>query len=282
MQASAVLNAETVIIAVLMTGLMLGFALARLRSSRPELRVGVPLAVGVGLRFSAIAGIAATGLDSTLRGGDEVTFMTFARFLATSPFGLGYLPHGSYQLQTVMYAIQLKLANFTDGALRVTQVGIAMLGVILIVAAVHDLAGERAARLAAWLLALEPASIFFDSALHKEPLMTLAGGLVVYGGTRIWRRLDVYGFVWCALGGLIAVETRSYAGWFLVSACVLLALHAAIRHLDRPLVAMPLIYAVVIVAFLATPVVLQASSPKNLATLQASQNANSTGAGEST
>jgi hypothetical protein len=50
--------------------------------------------------------------------------------------------------------------------------------------------------------------------------------------------------------------------------------------MDRPLRAMPAIYAVVVVAFVATPVVLQASSKKNLQILQQSQNANATGAGE--
>lgn len=112
--------------------------------------------------------------------------------------------------------------------------------------------------------------------------MELAAGLVVFGGTMIWKRLDVRGIFLCALGGLIAVETRSYAGWFLVSATVLLLLHAALRNLNRPLRAMPVVYAVVIAAFVATPVILQASSKKNLKTLQQSQNANATGASQAT
>jgi hypothetical protein len=177
----------------------------------------------------------------------------------------------------VLFAFQLKLGGFSQGALRITQVGIATLGLVLIIAAVHDLASGKAARLAAWVLALEPGAIFFNSILHKEPLMELATGLVVFGGTKIWRRLDPLGIFLCAFGGLIAVETRSYAGWFLVSAAILLTLHAALRQLNRPLVAMPLIYAIAIIAFIATPVVLQASSKQNLQTLQISQNANSVG-----
>jgi hypothetical protein len=131
--------------------------------------------------------------------------------------------------------------------------------------------------LAAWLLALEPASIFFNSGLHKEPNMELAAGLVVFGGTMIWRRLDVRGILICGLGCLIAVETRSYAGWFLVSAAVLMLLHAALRELDRPLRAMPLVYGVIAVAFVATPVLVQASSKKSLRQLQVSQSANTSG-----
>jgi hypothetical protein len=161
--------------------------------------------------------------------------------------------------------------------MRIIQVGIAAAGVVLILVAVHDLAGGRAARLAAWLLALEPASIFFNSALHKEPLMELAAGLVVFGGMRIWNRLDVRGILICALGGVIAVETRSYAGWFLVTAAVLLLLHASLRGMNRPLRAMPLLYGVIVIAFVATPALLQASSPQNLQKLQVSQSANANG-----
>jgi hypothetical protein len=54
------------------------------------------------------------------------------------------------------------------------------------------------------------------------------------------------------------------------------------RNLNRPLVAMPMIYAVVIIGFVATPVLLQASSKKNLQHLQTSQDANASGTGQST
>jgi hypothetical protein len=280
MSGDSMVSVETVIIATLFAGAVLVFAMGRLSLRRPDFDVRTPLAVGFGVRLLAIAGISSTGLESTLRGGDETTFLALSRFLTSQPLGHGYWPHGPYQLHTVVFALQIKLGNFSVGALRITQVGIATLGVLFVVAAVHDLAGGRAARLAAWLLALEPAAIFFNSALHKEPLMELASGLVVFGGTKIWRRLDPLGILLCAVGGLIAVETRSYAGWFLVSASVLLLLHAALRQLNRPLVAMPLVYLVAIVGFIATPVLLQASSKQNLQQLQASQDANATGTGQ--
>ena len=54
--------------------------------------------------------------------------------------------------------------------------------------------------------------------------MELASGLIVFGGTMLWRRLDVRGILLCALGGFIAVKTRSYAGWFLVSAAAVILL----------------------------------------------------------
>jgi hypothetical protein len=230
------------------------------------------LVVGFGLRLAAVAAINATSIQTQLRGGDEETFVDYARAIAATPWGRGFWPHGLYQLQTEVFAFQIKLADLSATALRVTQIGIAMLGLVLILAAVYDLAGPRASRLGAWLLMLEPASIFFNSELHKEPLMELASGLVVLGGTKIWKRLDPIGFILCALGGLIAVETRSYAGWFLVSAAILLTLHAALRRLDRPMRAMPIVYAVVLIAFLATPTLLSVTSNSNLQRLQQSQN----------
>ena len=101
--------------------------------------------------------------------------------------------------------------------------------------------------------------------------MELAAGLVVFGATKIWQRLDLNGFILCGLGGLIAIETRSYAGWFLVSAAVLLTLHAALRRLDRPLRAMPIVYAVVLIVFLATPTLLSVTSNASLQRLQQAQ-----------
>src|SRR4051794_26031578 len=275
-------NAEGLVLAVLVVGGVLWYLIAVLARSRPGLRIGAPVLTGVGIRLAALAGMGATGLNSTLRGGDEMTFMNFARHLAAQPLGRGNLPHGPYQLHTDLFAVQLKHGFLTEGALRVTQVGIATVGAIMIAAAVYDLAGSHAARLTAWLMAFSPAAVFFDSALHKEPLMALATGLVVFGGTMCWLRLDVRGVLVCALGGLIAVETRSYAGWFLVSAAVLLLLHAALRNLDRPLRAMPAIYAVAVIAFVATPVLLQASSKERLKPLQQSQDANAAGAGQGT
>lgn len=272
---------EGVIVVLLVVGYVLWFLIRMLGRSRPELRIGWPLGVGFGLRLLAIAGISATGLQTVLRGGDEATFLSLAHDLAGQPLGHGYFPHGLYQLHVVAFALQLKL-GFTVGALRITQVGIALTGVVLILTAVHDLAGPRAARLAAWVVALEPASIFFNSALHKEPNMELAAGLVVFGGTMLWKRLDLRGILLFVLGGAIAVTTRSYAGWFLVSAAVFVLLHAGLRNMHRPLRALPAVYGFAIVVFLATPAVLTASSNKNLQQLQTSQNANANSTGTGT
>jgi len=279
---TGIADIEGVVLISVLVAYVLWFLIRKLKSARPDLQIGKPIAVGFGLRLLAIAGISATGsLSTTLRGGDEITYLNLARFLAAQPLGHGDLPHGGYQLQTVLFALQLKLGFITVGALRITQVGLALVGTVLIVAAVYDLADARAARLAAWLLAFEPTAIFFDSGLLKDPLMELAAGLFVFGGTMIWRRLDVRGILICALGGLIAVKTRSYAGWFLVAAAVFVLLHASLRGMNRrPGRAMSAVYAVILIAVLATPAVLQATSGHNLQVLSQSQNANASGAGQ--
>ncbi len=273
-------NAEVAVLTTVVVGYVLWFLVRKFARSRADYRLMAPLAVAFGLRLAASAGISLTGLGSTLRGGDETTFLDLAHFLASQPIGRGYLPHGPYQLQTVFFALEDRI-GMTVGAMRVVQIGIALAGVILIVTAVYDLAGGRAAKLAAWVIAFEPASIFFNSEIHKDPNMELAAGLVVFGGTMIWRKLDVRGLLLFAVGGLIAVWTRSYAGWFLVSAAVVILLHASLRRVDRPLKAMPILYGLVIAGFLVTPTLLTATSGKNLRTLQQSENAyaNSIGTG---
>jgi len=266
------LRGEYVVLVALIVFWTLAYAIKRLRRRRQDFNIWLPIAVGVAMRLFVVAVINATGsLQSQLRGGDEQTFLSLARILAPTHWGSGFLPHGPYQLQTVLFAIQLKLVDLSNTGLRVTQVGIAMLGMILIFAAVYDVAGPRPARLAAWLLAFEPASLFFNSEIHKESLMVLASGLVVLGGTKIWQCLDFTGVPLVGLGGLIAIETRSYAGWFLVAASVLLLLHAALRRLDRPGRALPIVYTIAAAAFLATPTLLTVTANKSLQTLNQSQ-----------
>jgi hypothetical protein len=268
-----------VIVAALLSAYVIAWVVRRLRRTRPDFNIGPQLVVGVGLRWLAIAGISSTGLQQSLRGGDETVFLSYAHLLADDPLGHGYYPHGHFPLHTVIFALQFKLGDFSEGALRLTQVGLATLGVVLILAAVYDLAGARSTKLAAWILAVEPASIFFNSALHKEPVMVLASGLVVFGGTKMWRRLDLSGIALMAMGGFMAVKTRPYAGWFLISAGALVILHASLRRMDRPLRAMPLVYAVVIAGFVAAPAIVQVTSKKSLTTLQQSQDANAEAAG---
>jgi len=269
-------DAGCVLLATLLVGFSLRAIVLRLQRNRRQLIVGAPVSVGFVARLLAAAAVSLSGLGLTLRGGDEGTFLRGAREVAASPLDSGlWLPGQSHPLHEIVFALQIKLGAFPEGALRVTQVGIAMSGILLIVAAIHDLAGPRAARLGAWVLALEPASIFFNSILHREPLLVLASGLVVLGGAGIWLRLDLRGVVMLGLGCAIALATRPYVGWFLITAGLLLLLHASLRHRTTKWRAVPLAYAVVIVCIAATPAVLKLTSQSSLEqNLQQSQDVN--------
>src|SRR5207244_2503160 len=90
---SALIGVEGIgIVGLLVCYALLGLA-RFLRRTRPEFDLGKPLAVAIGVRFLAIAAIASTGLSSTLRGGDETTFLAYAKQLAATPWGTGFLPH---------------------------------------------------------------------------------------------------------------------------------------------------------------------------------------------
>jgi hypothetical protein len=269
-------DVESVILAALLVSFGLALVLRRLARRRTDFSIGAPVAVAVGLRVVAVAGVSITGLGQTLRGGDEIFFLRGARKVAASGFDSGlWFPSESHRLHEIVFALQIKLADFPEGALRMTQIGIAMLGIILIVAAIYDLAGQRAARLGAWVLALEPTSIFFNTFLHREPVLVLASGLVVFGGAKIWTKLDLRGVLLLGLGCVIALGTRPYAGWFLMTGGLLLILHASLRQAGTKFRSVPLVYAVAIAVVVATPAVLQLTSQESLEqNLQPSQDAN--------
>ena len=137
------------------------------------------------------------------------------------------------ELHVYILALQRYLFDSPELAMRVTQVGIAVIGLVLLAAAVYELAGPRASVLAMWLLALEPASIFFSSLLHKEANMLLAIGLVALGGAKVWKRGEPRHMAMVIAGCLIAVATRQYAGWFLIAAGAAILLHAGLRAEHR-------------------------------------------------
>ena len=273
-------NLETVVIAAVAVWLALVGVRRLVERARPNLALARPLAVGYALRLGAIAAVSATGLGQQLRGGDEAGYLAQAHQIAASPwFSAGWTPEfsqrGSDNLHVILFAVEIKALHFGAGALRITQVGIALVGAILVVAAVYDLAGPRAARLTAWLAAIEPASVFFSGTLLKEPLLELAAGLVIFGGVRVWRRLDLPGLLVMASGCLIAVFDRGYVGFFLIAAALLVLLHVSARNLRRRVQAIPLLLGTLLVVALMSPTIVRLTSPSSLqSALQASQNAN--------
>lgn len=247
-----------------------------LGGSRPGLRIARPVFVALALRLGASFGVSLTSAAQTLRGGDEIGFLNTAHSLANHSVEPGiWASTLTSKLYVWVFAAQFRLFNPPESVLRITQAGIAVTGLVLLAVAVYDLAGGRAALVAAWILALEPANIFFSTLLHKEPLMFFAEGLVAFGGARLWRSGRISSLLPMVLGGLVALATRSYAGWFLVAAAGLIALHASVRHAERQsLRSLALFSGIIVLVATTAPTVWQASSDQELSKLQVSQSAN--------
>lgn len=265
----------------LMTILLLGGAVALLvgflRRSRPGFAIGPAVGAAFAARVIGAALISLTPFAQQLRGGDELGFLGKARLIAATPPGSAEWTHALLrELHVFTLATQHYLFDSPEMALRVTQVGIAVTGLVLLAAAVYELAGPRASVLAMWLLALEPSSIFFSSLLHKEANMLVAIGLVGFAGARIWKSGRPRYLALIALGCLIAVATRHYAGWFLIAAGAAIALHAGLRAENRAAMrSLVLVSLVVLFAAIAAPTVFQASTHESLEkNLQGSQEAN--------
>jgi hypothetical protein len=264
------------VIKLVALGYLLRFLVRRLGRTRPGLSIGVPLAVAFLLRVLAAAAVGQLSVAGDLRGGDELIFLGQAHTVAASPLGSAAWTHVlTRELHVFVFAAQLLVFNPPDIALRISQAAISVAGLALLAAAVYELAGARAARITAWLLALEPTNVFFSTLLHKEPNMMLASGLVAFGGAMMWKRAELRSMAPIIVGCLIAVATRTYAGWFLIAAGAAITLHAGIRA-RRVTSARSLVLVGVVIVFsaIAAPTVWQASSSENLRTLQGSQNAN--------
>jgi hypothetical protein len=276
MRSADLYDIECSLLAALLMAFGLAWVVRRLGRSRPGFSIGAAIGVGLALRIGAVLGLSVTGLDTSLRGGDETGIVNGAREVAASSLGSSaWIPSESHRLHEIVLALQMKLGDFPETALRITQIAIAMLGIVLVLAAVYDLAGAHGARVGSWLLALEPAGILFNSILHREPLLVLASGLIVFGGSKVWAKLELRGVALMALGCAIATSTRPYAGWFLMSGSLLLVLHASMRQMGSQLRSLPSVYVVAIIAVVASPAVLKLTSQSSLEqNLQASQDAN--------
>src|SRR4051812_12600141 len=228
-----------------------------LRRSRPELTIGVPVAVAFLVRILTAFGVSSTGVASSLRGGDEDVFLGASRLLSSNPF-----PNSPWRdaltgkLYEFVFASQIWALDSSQTVLRITQAGIAVAGLVLLATAVYQLAGPRAGLIAAWVLAIEPANVFFSTLLHKEPNMFLAGGLVAFGGACMWKSAKIQ-YLWpIALGCLIAVATRPYAGWFLIAAGAAITLHVGIRARTQGARSLTLIALVVLFGAISAPTIL--------------------------
>jgi hypothetical protein len=265
------------------TALLVGYALYLLvrflARSRPGLAIGVPITAAAVIRGLAAVGVSTTSIGSELRGGDEDFFLGQAHDIAQSGLASSdWINALTGELHEFVLAIQVWAFDSPELVLRFAEIGLAVAGLVLLATAVYELAGARAAVLAAWILAIEPSGIFFSSLLHKESPMFLAEGLVAFGGARMWKRGDLTSLAIVACGCLVAVATRPYAGWFLIAAGAAITLHSGLRTTRKNEVsAVGLIAVVVLVGAIFAPTVWEASSDENLEqNVQASQDANAT------
>lgn len=264
---------ECAALALLLSGWALALLLRRVGSSRPGLSIALPIAVALAVRVVVVAVISSVPWLSDLRGPDDAGFLAQATALSGEPssassWTAGYV--GDFHL-TLLAAQIAVLGEPVDFALRTTQVALAVAGICLVATAAHDLSGPGAARIVAWVLAVEPAGVFFSGVLQKESVMLLAEGLVALGAVRMWNRRDLPAGVLLATGCAIAIATRPYAGLFLLGAALLVTFHAAIRRIGaRGRRALPLAAGIAALA-LAGAAFVGAASSRILAALQDSQ-----------
>jgi hypothetical protein len=243
-----------------------------LRRHRPDLAIGTAIAVGFFVRVVGAIVVDVTPAATTLRGGDESTFLARAAGLIADPLGISaWLDMLRQELHTTVFALQVGFFHSPEFALRITQITIAVAGVALLATATHELAGARAAKIAVWLLALEPSNVFFSAILHKEPLMQLAAGLIAFGGAKLWMRASLAALMPMFLGILVATTTRYYVGWLMVAACGAVILATSMRtQASQSLTGLVLLLGALLLAGMAGPWAL-ARSAEELKTLQAAQ-----------
>jgi hypothetical protein len=283
-------SAEGLTLTLLLGALALWLFAGFLGRNRPGLNLRWLLLVGFFLRVVAAGALNLTSFGAGIRGGDEVGFLLDAHELAGLPFlskpwlgalvGHFHLPIAnsnefSGSLHVFLMALQIRLFGASEMAMRTTMAAISVIGLGLIAAAAYELAGQRAARIVGWLLVVEPANVFFSTALHKEPTLFLAEGMVAFGGALLWRRARLMPVALMVAGCLIALATRPYAGWFLGAGSALVVLHAALRAASsRTFAAVILAALVALAAAVSTPAIVQATSKQDLTSLQYSQHAN--------
>ncbi|MDQ3688734.1 MAG: glycosyltransferase family 39 protein [Chloroflexota bacterium] len=224
------------------------------------------------IRLTSAVAISLLPNSRALRGPDELVFLASAQDIRARPLIEILTGSGITPLHQWLFALQQRLISASDLTLRLTQIALAVAGLALLAAVVYDLAGPAAARLAAWLLAFEPTSVFFSGYLHKDPLVTFAVGVVAYGLLLMWRHRSLRALAAISAGCLVATLTRPYIGWILTAASVTLILHAAMRRQHGRRAAL---LAGVAICFMTVALsVALREAPAKLERLQASQEAN--------
>src|SRR5262245_33019819 len=128
----------------------------RLQRSREGFNIGRQVAIAFGLRILAAIGLGQLSIARDLRGGDELTFLSLARDIAAQPLSSPDSTDAlTSQLHTFLFSLHFRVLDGAppDLLLRTEMVLFSTIGLVLLSAAVWELAGPRPARIAAWLLA---------------------------------------------------------------------------------------------------------------------------------
>jgi hypothetical protein len=252
------------VLLVMLAGSYTLYLVARkLGRTREGFLIALPLFVAFSLRVGAAMAVNQLSFARDLRGGDELGFLARAEWVSGLPItGPESLDKLVSELHTFIFSLNYRLFDLAppQSMLRTEMVVFSVLGLAFLSAA-------------AWILALEPANIFFSSLLHKEPLMYLAEGLVVFGGAVLWKRGKLTALIPMIAGCLIAMATRPYAGWFLTAAAAAVILHSSLTR-QQGMRSLVVTASMVVLIVLFIPVVWNASSSQNLKDLQQSQDAN--------
>ena len=259
------------------------------RSSRPSLRIGMPLAVAASARVGVCILVSSVPSLASTRGTDEGLFLELARRLARSgdiASAFSWNIEGAQNLggglHVWLMAAQMRIADVPgDFHLRLVQIALAVSGIAILSFATYDLAGDRPARIVAWVLALEPSNVFFSSLLHKEAPLLLGEALTILGCVRMFRRRDPVAAGLMASGLAIATLTRPYVAFGLALACLLVSLHASLRRLGVPGRRSPALALATVTAVITTSAVGAVVAPRPgvfFNHLQAAQNANTSDA----
>src|SRR5919109_4970454 len=127
---------------LVLCGLALYLLLLWLRRSRPELSIGIPVGVALAVRILVAIGITVFGADR-LRGPDEDKFLNIAHLISGAS-GSVWSDTLVTDLHEFVFALQFRLLDSPELALRITEASIAVAGLALIAAAAYELAGGRA------------------------------------------------------------------------------------------------------------------------------------------
>src|SRR5436305_10099809 len=93
-----------------------------LRRSRPDMSIGVPIGVALGLRVISAIAVTSSSAASTLRGGDEVGFLASSHAISHTPFlSSQWTDALTGKLFEFVFAGQILVLDSSQTVLRIAQ-----------------------------------------------------------------------------------------------------------------------------------------------------------------